>query len=414
MNRVPIWHRNDLDNSFESDPNGKKLHSFHSGLRKEKIQKKWNGPHLDPHINIGVTNAHYDYVYESASLKGKKYYYPILAYNNPSVEEMEEVYYIEPTHLKNIRKGKAKVLVINIMEGWEHNSFFKTIIDYFIDTYNLQYNNFVILSGNMENTEYGTPIVYYNWWEQHAIFNDIPTLWQDGWHNLRNLNRTHNFICLSRRPHTHRVALTSLIYHNKDKGILTLAKEVDNGSTYVWKESLHYMSRTYPQIWPKKSTVELLSNAPLVYDDGLNAKDSNPTFDNNPQKFYDSYLHVVLETFAIGSQTFFSEKIFKPMMYFQPFILLGAYNDLARLRDLGYKTFDGIIDESYDTIEDSEQRLIAVANEINRIAEMSNDDISKWYASCYDILTHNFWHHIFRMNTIHTGLRNDLLEKLNA
>ena len=414
MGKVPIWHRNDLDDSFVSDDSGKKLHSFHNGVHKDKLLPRWDGAHLDPHINLGITNAHYEYVYEAASKKGKKYYYPVLAYNNVPQEEQEEFYHIDPINLKHIRKGRAKILIINTMEGWEHTWFFKFLIDYFIGAYNLNYSNFVILSGNMDETDYGTPVVYYNWWEQHAIFSDIPKLYQDGWYNLRNLERRHNFICLSRRPHTHRVALSSLIYNNKDKGILTLAKHVDYGSTTVWENSLHKMSTVYPKIWKHPSTPKLLADAPLIFDDGLNAKDSNPTFDDAPQKFYDSYLHVVLETFAYGDQTFFSEKIFKPMLYFQPFILSGAHNDLAKLRELGYKTFDGLIDESYDTIQDGELRIIAVAKEINRIAEMNKDEINAWYKDCYEILIHNFWHHIYRMNTIHIGLRKDLLEKLNV
>tara|TARA_B110000503_G_scaffold99799_1_gene149285 strand:+ start:19887 stop:21131 length:1245 start_codon:yes stop_codon:yes gene_type:complete len=414
MDKVPIWHRADLDDSFPLDANGKKLHSFHNGIRKDKLLLRWDIAHGDPHINLGITNVHYDFVYEAAIPKGKKYYYPILAYNNVPEEEQEEFYHIDPINLKHIRKGRAKILIVNTMEGWDHDSFFKNIIDYFKKKYTLVYEHFVILSGNMELTKYGTPIVYYNWWERHAIFNNIPKLYQDGWDNLRNLNRKHNFICLSRRPHPHRIAISSLLYPYRDKGILTIAKEVDNGSTSVWKKSLHHLSSLYPEFWKQPTTAELIKNVPLVYEDGLNAADTNPTFDNAPQKFYDSYLHVVLETFGSGPQTFFSEKIFKPIMYFQPFVLVGAYKDLSRFKELGYKTFNGLIDEGYDDIEDNEQRLIAVSREIIRITEMSKADIGEWYKDCYDILIHNFWHHIYRMNTMHIGLRNDLLEKLYA
>ena len=49
---------------------------------------------------------------------------------------------------------------------------------------------------------------------------------------------------------------------------------------------------------------------------------------------------------------FISEKTWKPIMVGHPFIMVGNKNNLKFLKDLGYKTFDKWIDESYDDIED--------------------------------------------------------------
>ena len=125
-------------------------------------------------------------------------------------------------------------------------------------------------------------------------------------------------------------------------------------------------------------------------------------------------MHIVTETYQVNGQTFFSEKIFKPIIYWQPFILIGAQYDLRSFRSFGYKTFHGIIDESYDVIQNSEERLEACIKEIERIINLSDEDIAKLYNDCYEILTHNFFHWVYRNQTIHIGLKNDLLEKLNG
>ena len=36
---------------------------------------------------------------------------------------------------------------------------------------------------------------------------------------------------------------------------------------------------------------------------------------------------------------------------FHPFLYLGQYKALDKFKELGFKTFDGILDESYDNLE---------------------------------------------------------------
>jgi hypothetical protein len=57
-----------------------------------------------------------------------------------------------------------------------------------------------------------------------------------------------------------------------------------------------------------------------------------------------------------------SEKTFRPMMLYQPFVLLGSVGALKSLRAEGFVTFDDWIDESYDQIEDDVERMLAALN----------------------------------------------------
>jgi ABC-type transporter Mla subunit MlaD len=71
--------------------------------------------------------------------------------------------------------------------------------------------------------------------------------------------------------------------------------------------------------------------------------------------------------------TFLTEKTFKPIKHGQMFFVAGPAGSLQALRDLGYKTFDTVLDTMYDRIEDNTQRWIrlcdAVAQARHRLAD---------------------------------------------
>jgi hypothetical protein len=50
----------------------------------------------------------------------------------------------------------------------------------------------------------------------------------------------------------------------------------------------------------------------------------------------------------ITQQRFISEKIFKPMAFRHAFVVHGTPGTIRYLHELGFETFDHIIDESYD------------------------------------------------------------------
>ena len=103
----------------------------------------------------------------------------------------------------------------------------------------------------------------------------------------------------------------------------------------------------------------------------------------------DSWVSVISEaSFADSDITLFlSEKTFKPIACLHPFIILGNRGSLAELRKMGYKTFDGFIDESYDSLPTFE-RFDAVIESIKKIIAI--EDKAAWYESMKDILIHNY------------------------
>jgi hypothetical protein len=104
--------------------------------------------------------------------------------------------------------------------------------------------------------------------------------------------------------------------------------------------------------------------------------------------YLDSYIHIVTET-NFAKDIFPTEKIINPITVLQPFILFGAPGYLKYFRSLGFKTFDGFIDESYDLEYNDGKRFEMICNEIKRISELSLDEIHNWYISIIPILEYN-------------------------
>jgi len=107
-----------------------------------------------------------------------------------------------------------------------------------------------------------------------------------------------------------------------------------------------------------------------------------------PKKIYDkAAFSIIPETFAINEFSFFTEKIVKPIIAGRLFIVISGQYYLKNLRKLGFKTFNGIIDESYDEISDNKERWLAALNEAQKLTKIPQTKIIN---DCYDILKHNY------------------------
>ncbi len=114
-----------------------------------------------------------------------------------------------------------------------------------------------------------------------------------------------------------------------------------------------------------KEYVSLLTEK-LVIDE-YDASQNGPTVADHYQT---SILSVVAETTWNQGEIFISEKTYKAIAHGHPFILVAPAGTLQTLRGMGFKTFDGIIDESYDKIENHTLRLQAIVKELQRLSKL--------------------------------------------
>lgn len=85
-----------------------------------------------------------------------------------------------------------------------------------------------------------------------------------------------------------------------------------------------------------------------------NAEHSDyPAFRNHQcyieEAWVQSYINLVVETYAGDNTITFSEKIFRALQTPAPWMLFACRNSVSYLRDLGFDVLDDLIDHSYDT-----------------------------------------------------------------
>ena len=81
----------------------------------------------------------------------------------------------------------------------------------------------------------------------------------------------------------------------------------------------------------------------------------------NPLPYLDTYFSLITETVFEYPYSFRTEKLWKPVAIGHPFIVAsncGYYRDLHKL---GFRTFGHLIDESFDLVDNNQQRLEHIA-----------------------------------------------------
>lgn len=111
-----------------------------------------------------------------------------------------------------------------------------------------------------------------------------------------------------------------------------------------------------------------------------------------PRVITDSFWHIVTETVFYYNKLHLTEKVFKPIVMKQPFMLLAAPGNLAYLRSYGFKTFDGIIDESYDSIQNHDERINAVTAQLNWYCNLPANEKQSVINAIAPIVEYNFKH----------------------
>jgi hypothetical protein len=109
-----------------------------------------------------------------------------------------------------------------------------------------------------------------------------------------------------------------------------------------------------------------------------------------PAAYLDTYFSVITETVCAESDiSFRTEKIAKPLAMGHPFIVASTPGFYRDLRCLGFRTFNHVIDESFDTIENSQDRMDRI---IDTVADLCDQDLASFLAACEDVCKYNQQH----------------------
>jgi hypothetical protein len=180
-----------------------------------------------------------------------------------------------------------------------------------------------------------------------------------------------------------------------------------NKNWFWYCEALYYLSvahenyyptKTYKKLalmplWNQKQHRDLLFNElsdmleSLIYsyvtkgivlpDDEMFSSSRYNHF--NPTWYNDTYFSIVAETETTNDPNWFmvSEKTYKPIAFYHPFVILGQAKTLEHLHQQGFETYENLFDESYDLEYDFTARFSKVINNIRNYKPVAYDMLTQ-------------------------------------
>lgn len=318
---------------------------------------------------------------------------------NPRVKSLFS--YLNEKYLTDLRRGHALLLLDQSFEGYQTNWLWEWFHDE-CKEWQIDPKYVVYVTGNMVADE-----VYNTWANENSIGSRLkiipyahfeldmamtcyhrntngektPTFQDHIDFKTKHPDRIKTFTCLNKRLRHQRIWFYKYMH---DAGIL------DKGLVSMNSFDCYY--RTFEgQEMHEEECVELNKNLPLlVYGLKNDELDDNYYINRfNNQQSLDTFFTVVSEAHCGDSdQTMFlSEKTFKVIACRHPFIIMGNKDSMKKMREIGYKTFEGFIDESYDSLP-THERMLAIIEAIKKVDSI--EDKMAWFKGIEDIIEHNY------------------------
>ena len=176
--------------------------------------------------------------------------------------------------------------------------------------------------------------------------------------NFDHSNKKYDFLYLNKRPRAHR---TKLYDRLSNKGIL--------------ENSLHTK-------WPDKK-LPLEYELPWVQEYPQYGMDQ----DIFEKPYNDTACSIVAESNDNNYDVFMTEKIWKPIIGKQFFVVHGNYLYLQKLKEMGFKTFNNYFEEVYDLERDPSTRINTIVDVCDRLRDAHWQDM---YLQSQALRQHNF------------------------
>lgn len=265
----------------------------------------------------------------------------------------------------------------------------------FLSTNELPSNHFYIASGNskLENiNQYGiNAIKNYNpiinrisgTLNSHTPFGSIDWL----------VDKKYLFQCYNNHAKPHRIALLTLLQNKKllNKVDWSLMRSMDvvklgdaglnNLSLILSNDDIHSLRDDFVFILNKgNSKYSEYEDESIRNPNADGEPDHNITYEANPHK--NAYINIVNESqFELKNTIHVTEKSLIPFHFYQLPLFVATQGHVKKMKELyGFDMFDDVIDHSYDFIENTNDRMLAILSEIDRLNN-NEEFIREFYKS---------------------------------
>ena len=211
------------------------------------------------------------------------------------------------------------------------------------------------------------------------------------------------FLCLNRRMVNEKYKIIDGLY---DMGLL-------NDTRFTWvinytnkdllnKELLNELKIDVDNFKPIQLEDDVMYGGDLIMEEYL--------FTINPKWYYKSKVNIIAETMLYPNLIHMTEKTWKAIYLGVPFVIYSpSKHYLKTLRDMGFKTFNSVINEDYDEM-DGDHKIKHIINSAVELSNVYNTqevlDICKFNQDLYfndeyrkDILNNTFLNYLYNIES---------------
>ena len=291
----------------------------------------------------------------------------------------------------------------------KHNWF--TIIYNATEKYNIDPSQIIFVSSNLKDNDNikkyckdknRQPINVFTFPAYESGFqvnSDITSLLNTNIEQTKINFKDKYFSSLSRRNRHHRAVGTFMLCQSsfKDHGLISHDKLERNERNFLKNIDHNFSDLIANTNYTEKEIERWVISLPLIVD--------YADFRNLNWIFSTKFDHIHNQTiFQIVNETlvdnfndrslFYSEKTFRPISCFQPFVIYGQKGCNHYLKNLGYKTYEDWFDLKFDYEDDYIKRyqklLIVVEDTCRYLKSLTRDQTIEWKFKHQDVLIHNF------------------------
>ena len=307
--------------------------------------------------------------------------------------------------IESTKKGQCKIILWSANEGYDPFQF--KIFDNIyreLENKSIPLENFIYISGNLiinilhqvwgslNNKENLIKCIPFN----NERYDQYEKMQPSVIFDKESKDRDKYFLLLNRAPRIHRMAFICWLHSRNLLKTTFTSYPSEELSPYKFSKKVHLSEYFSNMLFVDKKTKSdaLLgwkdleeNHLPLIVD--VDEWDTNHYGTSADWLYNRTFFSIVTESIFEDVSIFLDEKVWKPIYNYHPFIILGCPNSLKKLREMGFKTFEPFINESYDIEVNPGKRMGMVVDEVERLCSMSFDELKMWYKELIPILKYN-------------------------
>jgi hypothetical protein len=296
--------------------------------------------------------------------------------------------FIDSDSIDNLRNGQTVLIFDATFEGYGDAELpLKTCLCYNAFLYNIDPAKIFLFTGNFLDTDDSINVIPIFLLDTGWDYSIGPkNVNQSRIECFKNLEKT--ILSLSRRNRFPRVVAHFALWKSQLGQDSFISQDILNTAATISTDILKTLDLTVDDWQEFKRALPLLA-------DGNNFHINAP-FDHLPSLHSKTLFSIVNETLISNyknTSLFFSEKLLKPIINYQPMIIYGQPGINRKIQMLGFKTYEDYFDLSFDDEPDDVLRykklLASVENTVKHLRSLSRDEQIAWRFKESELLIYN-------------------------